>query len=77
MLSGGLTKIVWIWFDFSMLLLPEGASDEAMGHRAILLSQGPYHVKMVGSTRATGGWVTTTFFRGLFQPFRSGVACRR
>ena len=61
MLLGGLIETIWLWFNFSMLLLPEGASDEAMGHRAILLSQGPCHVKMVGSVRATGERVSATF----------------
>ena len=56
-LLGGPTETVWIWFYFGMLFLPEGATDEAMGQRAIFLSQGPCHVKMVGSARATGGQV--------------------
>ena len=51
----GPTETVWIWFYFGMLFLPEGVSDEAMGYRAIFLSQGPCHVKMVGSTCVTGG----------------------
>ena len=50
-----------------MLLLPEGASDEVVGRRAILHSHGLRHAKMVGSTRATGGRVTTTLFGGLCQ----------
>lgn len=61
-LSGGSTETVGIWFNFSMLLLPEDASDEAVGFHAILLSQGPCHVKIVGSAHATGGWASATFF---------------
>ena len=49
-----------------MFFLPEGASDEAMGCRAILLSQGPYHVKMVGFAHANGGQALATFLRGFF-----------
>ena len=49
-----------------MLLLLEGASDEAVGHRAILLSQGPCHVKMVGSSRAIGGGYQPHFSEDVF-----------
>ena len=67
LLSRGTTETVRIWFYFGMFFLPEGASDEAMGHHAILHSQGPRHAKMVGSTRAIRGRATTTLFLGLFQ----------
>jgi hypothetical protein len=62
MLLGGLIETIWLWFYSSMFFLPQGASDEAVHHRAILHSQGPRHAEMVRPTHATGGWVTTTFF---------------
>ena len=75
-LSPGMTEIVWVWFDFSMLFLSESASDEAVGYRAIIHSQGPCHVEMVGSSPLTGGWSSASFFRGLFQSSRSGHSGR-
>ena len=75
-LSPRTTKIVWVWLDFSMLFLSESASDEAVGRRAIIHSQGPYHVEMVRSSCLTGGRSSAAFFRGLFQLFRSGHSGR-
>ena len=34
----GPIETVWIWFYFGMLFLLEGASDEVVGRRTILLS---------------------------------------
>ena len=34
-----------------------------MGHCAVIHSQGPCHVEMVGSSRSTGGRSSTSFFR--------------
>ena len=66
-LSPGSTETVWIWFDFSMSFLPESASDEAVGHRAIIHSQGPCHVEMVGSACPTGGRSSAAFFQRIFS----------
>ena len=68
----GTTKTVWVWLNFSMIFLSESASDEAMGHRAVVHSQGPYYVEMVGSSCPTRGWSLASLLGGLFQLSRSG-----
>ena len=56
MLSGGLTETVWLWFDFSMLLLSEGASDEAVGCCAPSFSaKDPAMLKWSGLLMRLGG----------------------
>jgi hypothetical protein len=52
-LSSRMIETVWVWLNFSMFFLSESASDEAMGCRTIVLSQGPYNVEMVGSSHLT------------------------
>lgn len=61
-LSLGLIGTIQVWFDSSMLLFPDSTPDEAVGHRAFLHSQGPYHAEMVGSSRSTGGRASAARF---------------
>ena len=62
-----MTETVRIWFNFSMLFLPESASDEAMGRRAIILSQGPCHVEMSGLLVRLGGGRQPHFSEDFFS----------
>ena len=75
-LSPGMTEIVWVWLNFSMIFLSKSASDEAVGHHAIIHSQGPCHVEMVWSSHLTRGRSSASLFRGFFQSSQSGHSDR-